>query len=242
MLDIVLCDDDAAHNGLLHSIIVPLIRKHQWPARIALEGTSADEILTYAALRHGRALYMLDLDLGEGMDGLALALEIRKRDVASYLVYVSAHREYLLNCYKTKASDFLLKPITSEQVEQCLVSVFRDMEIDQSERILSISIGSQDYLLAHAHIYCFEKQREYVVAYHTYGQLRWRESYDTLMKRLHSDAFMRVHKGYIVNVRHILNYSNSKRLLEVDGGMKLPVSRRHANALLRQLDGVMHDE
>lgn len=228
----ILCDDDKSHNATLSLMLETLNKKNNWDSIIACTGTSADDILAFANTHSGMDnLYFLDLDLGDQLSGLDIANRIREKDAQSYIVYITAHQEYMLDCYKTKASDFLIKPISQNQLEQCLEGVFRDYALIKRNDILKITIGSCSYLLKHEEIFYFEKQRDYMIVHTCNGELQWRENFDSLLSRLPEDKFIRIHKGYVINLDFVTQWSSAQKLIRLNNSIKLPASRSYIKTL-----------
>lgn len=235
MLNIVLCDDHLCHNRILETMVGAMLQKNNWRAKVAYQTTSPQALLVYAQAHMHNNLYLLDLDYEQDMDGLALARAIRQFDATSYIVFISAHGEYMPQCYGVKPSDFLMKPLSAVQLEQCLRGIMWDKALQQAPQALHITVGSQDYFLPQSSIYYFEKQKEYVVAHHQEGALRWRESYLSLWGRLMDARFFRTHKGYIVQRSAIKAFDHSKRTLLLTNGDSIPVSRTQKEGLERWL-------
>lgn len=235
LLRFVICDDCTQHNETLERSLSDLISRHNLAAMITLVTTDPADVIDYAHRNLRDNVYFLDLDLGIKQTGLEVAQAIRCQDAHSYIVYISAHQEYLLDCMKSKASDFLIKPFVRAQLEQCVMGIFRDKALLDREPVLEVSIGSCTYFLPYHEIVCFEKQREYVLARLIKSQMRWREGYTQLLARLGVGMFVRVHHGYLVNLSHVASYNAAKRLLTVSTGEHLPVSRGYREAVERAL-------
>jgi two-component system response regulator AgrA len=239
MLRFVLCDDCQKHNTTLELSLREIIDRYSLQAEIALVTTVPRAIIAFANQHTRDIVYFLDLELCSEMNGLDVAQAIRQHDANSYIVFISAHQEYLLDCYKSKASDFLIKPFLKERLEQCVLGILRDKQLMEREPMLLVSIGSCTYFLPHSGIFYFEKAREYVVAHWREGEIRWREKYDSLLDRLSSDAFMRIHHGFVVNLTHVKTFDSAKRILVISTGQWLPVSRGYLPSVERALRSVV---
>ena len=73
---------------------------------------------------------LLDIDLKSSMSGLDLASEIRKTNKHSYIIFTSAHLEYILIAYQYKTFDFIPKPITLERLEETFLRIIDDINSD----------------------------------------------------------------------------------------------------------------
>ena len=61
----------------------------------------------------------LDIEM-RGMDGLELAKALVKRNSKTNIVFCTGYSEYALEAFDAYASDYLLKPITAEQIRKAL--------------------------------------------------------------------------------------------------------------------------
>ncbi|HON18032.1 MAG TPA: LytTR family DNA-binding domain-containing protein [Salinivirgaceae bacterium] len=61
----------------------------------------------------------LDIDM-PGIDGLSFAQKIESLENRPYIVFVTAHRDYMLDALRAHAFDFLLKPVVQDVLTDCL--------------------------------------------------------------------------------------------------------------------------
>lgn len=223
----VICDDQPGHNEVVIALLREIIADNRLDADISLVATTPQAVAAYARENLHDSIYLLDLDFEAAYSGLDLAKDIRQVDASSYIVYISAHQEYMLACYQTKASDFLLKPFPREQLEQCIAGIFRDRALIEGDAHLLVHIGSCTHYVAYREILFFEKQREYVILHRPGAPLKWRESYTDLEPRLSGGRFCRTHHGYIANLDHIQRYDKIKKTIHMHTGAVLPVSRTY---------------
>ncbi len=78
----------------------------------------AHEALQYAA-GHPVDVAFLDIVM-PGMNGLELAQGIKKLKGRTNIVFVTGHSEYALEAHMLYASGFLMKPVSKEDVQECL--------------------------------------------------------------------------------------------------------------------------
>ncbi|GHU78592.1 hypothetical protein AGMMS49992_29510 [Clostridia bacterium] len=204
---------------------------------IEMETDDAAKVINAAYNRTVDTIYLLDLDLGDnGRNGLDVAQSIRAHDSRSYIVYISAHQELWQACFSTKASDFLIKPVTYPQFEQCLNGVVNDFHLITQEQMMELTIGSCCYRVSYNSIYYFEKQRDHMLLERDGMPLRWRETFTNLLKILPSN-FMLVHQGYVVNISKIDSLYVRDKSLRLTNGKVIPVSRSHYKAIESILKG-----
>ena len=88
-------------------------------------------------------VYFLDIRLSENEDTMNLYHHIQKQKSESYLIYVSAHPQYAMDCLHTHAFDFLLKPLMDEQLEDCMNALWRVHLSKTEDDLLQISMGGR---------------------------------------------------------------------------------------------------
>lgn len=231
-MNFVLLDDVAAHNEILAAKLTALCRKNNWEGHIALKATTLREVAAYAQSATAPTVYFLDIRLSENEDTLALYRHIQQNKSDHYLIYVSAHPQYAMECLHTHAFDFLLKPLMDEQLEDCMNALWRVHLGKTDSDSLLISMGGRMLMLQQKDIVCFTRERMNVHCCCTDGcSYIWRESFDHLYPRLNQTCFIQCHRSYIVNVRCIREVHWSEDKLVLTTGQALPISRRRSSAV-----------
>lgn len=143
------------------------------------------------------------------------------------IIFVTAYDEFAIKAFELNAIDYLLKPFTDERfdqainrgIDQVLANQPQDMRAlidshekpshqsseirDQDEQRLVIKVDGKIHFIPKSEVIVFEAY-DYYVKIHTQDRYYLvRETMKTLEDRLTTDLFMRTHKSYIVNKRHI---------------------------------------
>ena len=127
MLYFVICDDNKKHNYFLEIWLNKIFKKHRIGAEISAVVDNADNLLLYAGQHYNRInVYILDIDFEGSKCGLELARKIREKDRQSYIVFVTAHQEYLSSSLQIKTFDYLIKPVSYTRIERCIISLHED--------------------------------------------------------------------------------------------------------------------
>jgi DNA-binding LytR/AlgR family response regulator len=179
-----------------------------------------------------------------GLDGLELARIVRLLARPPLLVFVTAFDSYAVEAFGLAAVDYLLKPVRSERLR---ATVKRLLESGRGETAAGAGHANEDAIgdrlpvLARGRIVLVNVAdiRVAVVAgeritVHTgEGRFHARHTLAELEMRLHGRGFLRVHRAYLVNLRHVLtieSFFNGTYLLKLRDvpDLTVPVSRRHA--------------
>lgn len=199
------------------------------------------------ALEQIRALrpdvVFLDIELAED-NGLELAKQLLPLNPTPVIVFATAYDEYALRSFELDAVDYILKPFNEKRIQQTLEKVHRMHRVpeDTSQATLSPIQSGKIAVLLDERIVLIDCQkiaylgscegkcaiktleREYKVC----------ESLTMLEKKLNSDQFIRVHRGFIVNIDHITEiqpWFNSTYNLIMKEGSSIPVSRTYVKDL-----------
>lgn len=232
MLHFVLCDDNPRHNQTLLYHLQQLLPQMPVSCGIALATTDPGEVMAYAAQPHAQTVYLLDLVLEQELTGLDVCSAIRRTDPNAYVIYVSAYAEYAMDCCRSHAFDFILKPYTRQRLENALRDVIQHIARSKPAQPLSVTAGTVTRLLDQREIRYLKMQREYVTACLGDGHVTWRESLSKLLPRLNADWFVRVHKSYAINRLYLQKVDALAHEVTLTGDIVLPVSRRVVKTLL----------
>lgn len=226
MLKLILCDDNPRHNNTLTHHLEQILPDLPMPAQIVLTTTDPNEVIRYASEHDGDAVYFLDLELDNTLSGLDVCAAIHRYSSTPFVVYVSAYAEYALECFRSHAFDFILKPYTQQRLENTLRDVILHIERSRSVYPLNVTAGSLTRILDQREILYLEIEREYVTAHMSTGSFTWRESLTKLLPRLNPAWFVRIHKSCAINRLYIDHVNAKAREVTMKNGAVLSVSRR----------------
>ncbi|MBQ2952306.1 MAG: LytTR family transcriptional regulator DNA-binding domain-containing protein [Clostridia bacterium] len=236
-MNFVLLDDIAEHHVILATHLRRICEENSWPCRVALEATTLREVLDYAATCREPTVYFLDIELEKQQTSLKLHEVIEANGCESYIVYVSAHPHYAMECLHTHAFDFLLKPWTVQQLTQCVEAIMRAYQRPRQGALLQVNTGSRIIFVPQEEIVCFTRRRMNTLLHRTDGSvLEWRESFDHLLPRLEKGRFLQCHRACILQLTHVRTWDLGEGVVTLSNGMTSPVSRRRAAALRDALD------
>ena len=179
-----------------------------------------------------------------GLDGLELGRIVRLLARPPMLVFVTAFDSYAVEAFGLAAVDYLLKPVRAERLRATvkrLVETRRGIEAGAASHPDDDTLGDRLPVLARGRIVLVNVADIRValvagerVVLHTHeGRFQARHTLAELEHRLHGRGFLRVHRAYLVNLRHVLtieSFFNGTYLLKLRDvpDLTVPVSRRHA--------------
>jgi two-component system response regulator AgrA len=111
MLPIIICEDNDIQREKIKNFIELAIAKWNFDFEISLCTGKVEELLSFLdEQRELKAIYFLDVDLKNEINGIMLAEHIRKKDSSGYIIFITTHSEmsHLTFKYKVEAMDYII--------------------------------------------------------------------------------------------------------------------------------------
>jgi len=219
---VAVCDDETEQLEELQQVLETCGKREQFAVEAYISSeqlldsirqkTTQDQLLP--------DIIFLDIVMNE-KDGIRLGKELRKLAPDSYLIFITAHPEYAIKGYEAQAFRYILKPLTSEKVQEVLVEVRKDC--NQKQKLLVKSIDSE-YVVNLGDIYYLSAEDKYTLIHTVDGYYMDSTSLAEYEAVLGIHGFFRIHRKYLVNTTH--HKKISKKMVVLDDGVELPLSRR----------------
>lgn len=219
-----------------------LLERSSRVGRVAVARSATD------GLRHLRHeafdVVLLDVRM-PGLDGLELACVLNRFSAPPAIVFVTAHDTYALQAFEVGAAGYLLKPLDAERLEEVLGRVDRAGPPPASAaapgprrpaEVIAVDTGSRTLLVPRAEVLWVEAAGDYVRLHLRAGTSYLLRAPMASLEEDWSDAFVRVHRSYLVSMRDITELGTDGAHSTVRlGSLELPVSRRHLHELRDRL-------
>lgn len=220
MLQIAVCDDEQFYSDRMKKLLEKYMRTNALPCALHTF-LSGEELIKQCEGGMKFDIVFLDINMEE-LDGLKTAERIRACQSDTYIVFVTAFIDYALEGYKVNAVRYLMKDNLEGALEECMKAVLQKMQVAQvsftflegKKRLYTDSIL---YVESRGHKSFFHYMEAGRVVYQIYSKL------DELEQQMEGHYFLRIHKSYLVNMKHIRKVSNYTVFL--DTGEELPVPR-----------------
>jgi two-component system, LytTR family, response regulator AlgR len=180
-------------------------------------------------------LLLLDMTM-PGMDGLAVARALARRDNPPAVIFVTAHEDFAVEAFDLEAVDYVLKPVAAERLERAI-----DRAIARRERGRSEGGGEwlSEFWVPHRsellridadQVERIDAERDYVrlhVADRSYLLL---QTIAGLEGRLDPARFLRIHRSTILRrdrIRGLRHEGLGVWSVELDNGEALRIGRTY---------------
>lgn len=185
---------------------------------LSLSGSSTDAVKALTTLGGEKPPQMafLDVDM-PGISGLELAgLVAGKTNV----VFITSHREFGPEAFELNAIDYLLKPISYARFLKCVQKVQRHLAnsasvVNETEFLFVKAGGKGSFVkIPVAEIWYIQSSLHYVDIYWAGEKTTTYLTLGELEERLPASNFCRVHRSFIINLKHIKAVEQSGIKLE----------------------------
>ena len=176
-------------------------------------------------------LVYLDMDMDE-KSGLDLAKEIRQNYHSDCLILTN-YPKYMQNSFDVRAFQYMIKPVQFDEFEKKFNAARKYLEKDDKNRVV-LKIDEDNVVFFTNEIYYIEKEKssKQFLVYLEDKCVVAKGVLSAIENQLLEQHFMRTHRSYLVNMKHIRRIQ--KNDLVLSNGNLVPISRRKEKELKQQ--------
>lgn len=223
-VQIFLCEDNIHQLQDMANIIKKTAIHNQWNLQVYTFDCAAAML---HALEERRRInekmpdvVFTDIEMPD-VNGIEFGRELCKLAPEVYLIYITAYTEYAISGYETRAYRYLLKPLDEKMVQKVLIQVFREQ---YNRKYILIEKQGKQTRIALKDIIYLSSQDKYTIIHTAENTFLDRISLQIYEQKLEKMGFFRIHRKYLVNMRHHKMLKNGNMV--VSGNQELPISRR----------------
>lgn len=249
-LRVIVVDDEADGIAALSKMLRLNCPEAEIIAACNNAETAAQQIL---ALKPD--VVFLDIQM-PGKNGIEMLAEMQERKFE--IIFVTAHNEYMLQALQFSAADYLLKPVDEDRLVEAVNRVKDRLEqknepanidvllhnLQKTNQLHEMKLVVPTFkgfsVLKLEEIVVCEAEKNYTV-FHLQHKKTITVSRTLLEyeKILHNTSFFRVHKTFMINLQHVVEYQRGEGgLVVMDNGMEVEVSRRKKEEFMNKIKEV----
>lgn len=224
MIRIAICDDNKAFINYMTKAVKREFATHT-TVKFEIESYTSSELFFYHHCIKPFDVVFLDIDMPE-LDGFQLA---SKHSVSNncYIIFVTSHPELVYDSLYFRPLNFITKSRDSyftDKLHSVVDQLFNEMKQNTSIVLENKEIGRVALVIKN--IYYIESNKHYVI-YHSEGNepIKVRGNIGELEEYFAPYDFVRIHKCFLVNLRHVFNLNKSKDEIIFKQGIRLPMSK-----------------
>jgi DNA-binding LytR/AlgR family response regulator len=169
---------------------------------------------------------------------------LRRFERPPAVVFVSAFDDAAVSAFELAAVDYLVKPVSRRRLDEAIERVARRIAPAEpapaEDETLAVDVlrGGGTRLLPRSSVLYLQAHGDYVRVASTEGRFLLRARLSDLEDRWAPHGFVRVHRGFVVNLRHAVEVRprlNGTAVLVMADGGEVPIARRQVGELRRKL-------
>ena len=196
-------------------------------------------------------IVFLDIQMPE-KDGFELVKELKKFNIKTTVIFVTAHNEYAINAVKIAAFDYLLKPVVFDELKEAIFR-FRcekKQESDESKiDVLLETLGKQGKICFNTrtgYIYISPEEIVFCQADVNYTEINFSQSRKEVVtvnigkveELLNQSKFFRISRSHLINTDYLVKADRKTKTCELykdNEKFKVPASPKQ----IRLLEGLI---
>lgn len=214
MYYVAVCDDEAVYREqLLRMLEESKIQEH-----CVVSDFSSGNALLDACKARIFDLVFLDIEM-PGLDGLRTAEALKALNPDMLIIFISNHPNYVFDAFKVEAFRFLIKPVAFENLREELTLAVEKLRSIRA--IYALPEGSRVFPVKEI---VYLEVRGHILTIHAGDTVSCKGKLDDEEARLAPNRFIRSHKSFLVNPRHILEIDGLA--IHLRNGESVPVGKK----------------
>jgi DNA-binding LytR/AlgR family response regulator len=220
MYKIGICDDDKILCSALEEQIYELSKEIEKKVDVEVwySGESIQD-----DLKKGIELDLLFLDIElVQKDGVAVGKFIRNEmeNMQTHIVYISSKESYAMQLFKIQPFDFLIKPISTENIREVLIRSVKQKS--SADAYFEYQKGNSVFRVPVRNIAYFMSMDKKIIIVKKDGTEEFYGRLKSIAKTLPAD-FLMIHQSYIINQAYVSEYSYE--MVKMIDGENLNISK-----------------
>lgn len=230
MLNFVLCDDNLSFLNGLDEMLSKLFIKNNIDANVSFKTDSIDKLLEYVRTNSVDVLF-LDINLDNKNIGLSVAEDIRKINKSLHLIFTTGHYEFIMEAYKVNTFDYLVKPISYDNLEATVLRLtdYLDNSSNRFIKVNSTTFINQD------DIHYIRKDGMKLIYHTEHSEYETYNSFSKIKNKL-PNGFVRCHKSFIANVNNISHIEVNTNTIFFNNSSKCYIGPRYKNNFMEVIN------
>ncbi|MDH6366585.1 MULTISPECIES: LytTR family DNA-binding domain-containing protein [unclassified Breznakia] len=223
MIEICLCEDNQRTREREIEFLEKFDRKHNVMMQLSTFKT-AEELLFFLADHLKEVdIFLLDVYLPD-MSGIELAKKIRNMGSDAQIIFITSSKDHVFEAFDTMPLHYITKDtFYSGKLEDALLKAI-ELRNTRSPQFTYKKRGSDNFVDIND-IYSFEINGRVTIIDTTHGVDDFYGKMQDLEESLPMDSFLRVHRSFMVNMKHIIRFSPT--MITLRNGKEIPIGKSY---------------
>lgn len=229
---IAICDDEKIEVNLLKTEIAALFEEPDMPVIDVF--ISGEQLLEKVMEKNYYDLIFLDI-LMTDLSGIEVAERLRTLCPRTQFVFVTNSRNYAVEAFSVRALNYLVKPITKDQVKDS----FDRYDSRSFKAYIEVKLGKDFVKIYLENIFVLESSHNHTIIKTDGGEIRVNIAMRELEGKL-DDSFIKLSRGVTVNMQYISEMKKDSCVLE--DGRTVLLSRAKRNEIRSQYNNYIFNQ
>ncbi|MDE6313463.1 MAG: LytTR family DNA-binding domain-containing protein [Lachnospiraceae bacterium] len=227
MYHIVVCDDEKEMaEQILSSVKANLTNQNELRYTCIYE---SEKLLSLLQREVVDVLFLdIDMPVYTGMD---IAQYICRQNLNTLLIFVTSHDALVYQTFSYRPFGFLRKSYMEQEIKE--VAMRLEEELKTQSEVIILQRNGELIPIPKSQIIFMEAEGNYLNIHKIHGVEKYRDTLFHMEQELGHKEFIRCHKGYLVNCRHIVKMSQNQ--LEMSNSKRIPVGRNYEKEVKRKI-------
>lgn len=232
MLNFVMCDDNLNAMNKLSHMFESVFMKHDLKAKIAFKTTNEKELLSYVK-ENPTDVIILDINLKSNLSGLDVARKLREEQNKSYIIFTTAHPEFVFLAYKCKTFDYLCKPVADQRLEETVLRLFDDIKNNSSDKSY-IRLDNKNTIINGDEVQYIKREGMKIIFHTKSRDYEIYSSFAKIQDHLPKN-FVRCHKSFIANLDNIERLEPVSNLVYFKGNDYCDIGPKYKESFMKEV-------
>lgn len=209
MLTVVICDDSNQERMLTEKYIRQFFSTTKSVKQIAFRSFSSGEELLQSKINPDIAI--LDIRM-RGLSGIAVGRELHRNNPNVIQIMTTSYIEYLDEAMDGNIYRYITKPIDKNRLFRALQGAIK--LYTQNNWKVHYNFGKNGYLIHSDDIIYIEAALHHTIIHTISGEIQSTDTMKAWELKLNTNSFVRVHRGYFVNLKYVTGYLTNEVILK----------------------------
>lgn len=242
MIELVICDDDVQALRQTREFLTDMMQPWEEEMEI-MTYTDANDLLRRIRSESERMdILLLDIDM-PNISGLEIAKLIRDEERDVILIFLTAHDEFVYMSFQYAPFRYIRKEYMKEELPSAMKAAVAKIMAQRSSFIcLKTQEGELPVKISDITHFQMENRRVCVYVVQGRAYLVWKKLRELKAEiDARDDAFVQVHSGCVVNLRHVRTRKSGTVVLDGAEELEIPVSRRRQREVSETISNYWRD-
>lgn len=235
MLRIAVCDDNSEFVKRINRTIIREFKQRN--TEVCVEHYAYGELLINHHITKPFDVLFLDIDMPR-ISGFDIAKIVGESSRSCQVVFVTHHSEFVYDSFKFRPLNFVYKSNDSNFNDRISEVIDQILEHFKQETVIVLEDDISGRVCVTLQEVLYIESNKHYVLYHLINRdnpITMRDSINRLTDEYSDKNFVRIHKKYLVNLKHIFNLDMNNAQVVFKQNFRLPLSKYNKNIVDQQL-------